>query len=355
MQKNPLFVLGIWRSGTSLLYAMLNQHPDIKLLYESDLPLLWPLFLSPARSSWAERVDFWNGALRRHRIDPQMLPASVDLGTAFESMARQYAESRGARIWGCKSPNYYNMVPRLAQEFPNARYIFLWREPKEICASVTRAARNSFWFSRRGMLRRVLFGCEMLRRACERLQDSGRPVHELYYSDLVEHPERELHQICRFLGIPFVSAMTTLEGADLSAVFNGDHHNILKNSDEARRQSNPPGEDASNSLYQKIERYHGVWHSRFPNWRLACGQQTPLTPGRWEECVDRLTFRALCAADQFRRWLFAFLPLSCWRTYRRLRYEDEDRYIQSPALIEAIVGPRCTVSASPHRVSKLRD
>jgi hypothetical protein len=30
----PLFVLGMWRSGTSLLYALLNQHPQIALMYE---------------------------------------------------------------------------------------------------------------------------------------------------------------------------------------------------------------------------------------------------------------------------------------------------------------------------------
>ena len=43
-ESGPLFVIGMWRSGTSLLYSLLNQHPQIALLYEGDLPLLRPLF-----------------------------------------------------------------------------------------------------------------------------------------------------------------------------------------------------------------------------------------------------------------------------------------------------------------------
>jgi len=34
MNKNPVFVVGVFRSGTSLLYSLLNQHPEIGLMYE---------------------------------------------------------------------------------------------------------------------------------------------------------------------------------------------------------------------------------------------------------------------------------------------------------------------------------
>ena len=58
--RGPLFVIGIWRSGTSLLYALLNKHPQISLLYEGDLYCLRPLFWIPrAASSWLARWDLW--------------------------------------------------------------------------------------------------------------------------------------------------------------------------------------------------------------------------------------------------------------------------------------------------------
>jgi hypothetical protein len=35
--SNPVFVVGVFRSGTSLLYALLNQHPRVALMYECDV------------------------------------------------------------------------------------------------------------------------------------------------------------------------------------------------------------------------------------------------------------------------------------------------------------------------------
>jgi hypothetical protein len=48
-ERGPVFVVGLWRSGTSLLYRLINQHPEISLMYEGDLAVLRPLFMWPNR------------------------------------------------------------------------------------------------------------------------------------------------------------------------------------------------------------------------------------------------------------------------------------------------------------------
>jgi len=56
-------------------WVRINQHPQIGLMYESDLPLLSSLFLFPRKSSsWVPKVDSWNGALTRHKIDTASIP-----------------------------------------------------------------------------------------------------------------------------------------------------------------------------------------------------------------------------------------------------------------------------------------
>ncbi len=81
-QRGPVFVAGMWRSGTSLFYALLNQNPQVALMYEDELPLLWPLFLSgKAKSDWPERWEFWNQAPSRHKISVNDLPRQV--GVSF--------------------------------------------------------------------------------------------------------------------------------------------------------------------------------------------------------------------------------------------------------------------------------
>src|SRR4030095_10803571 len=139
----------------------------------------------------------------------------------------------------------------------------------------------------RGMVCRVLLGHQTLRRACEKLRDNNRPVHELYYCDLVANPEGELQQICKFLGISFASQMISLDSADLSAVYIGDHHQFLRNSSKVRALFEHQERNIPQCVNRKIERYSGLWHSQFPNWRSANGRKAPRGPSMSERCTDR--------------------------------------------------------------------
>ena len=116
MAAGPPFVVGMWRSGTSLLYALLNQNPHVGLMYESDMLTLSPLFILPRKSSWwLNKVDSWNNALSRHKIDAAAIdPNITDLPNAFRAVAQQYAAAKGATVWGCKSPTYYDCMNQFA-------------------------------------------------------------------------------------------------------------------------------------------------------------------------------------------------------------------------------------------------
>ena len=174
----PLFVVGMWRSGTSLLYALLNQHPQIALMYEGELPNLWPLFWVPGlRSSWPVRLEVWNSAFTRHQIDVGSIPTGlIHVKTASEALYQEYARQRGATIWGEKSPSYLDSLISIARTFPNARFIAIWRDPAGICGSVIRAASSGSYFARRGMPLRALLGVHRMKVECDELRAKGTPV-----------------------------------------------------------------------------------------------------------------------------------------------------------------------------------
>jgi N-acetylglucosaminyldiphosphoundecaprenol N-acetyl-beta-D-mannosaminyltransferase len=321
----PIFVIGVWRSGTTLLYSLLNQHPDIRLLYESDLPVLWPMFrMAGGRKNWVEKWEYWNAGVSRHDLDPAQLSTPVNsLAEAFELAGRKYAAEKGKTRWGCKSPSYYDRLEFLAREFPGARFVVIWRDPEEVVRSVIAAKTTALWFTRPGMGLRMLLAARVLRAQVEKLQAMGAAVHELYFRDLIGDTTNTMRGICEFLDVPFDPAVTLLDRADRSAVFNGAHHNLARGSQIVARKDHH--EPLPPEMAGKISRYKAMWKAKSGDgWMLSrrFSESGIRRPGIWERAVDSLKLMALRTQDIAPRIAFSILPLSVWQTYRRLKYKD---------------------------------
>jgi len=87
MAPGPLFIVSMWRCGASLLYALLNKHPQVALTFEADL---WPMrsvFRKPATyCDWAARWEFWDGAVTRLGIANDLPRGAADFATAFTAV-----------------------------------------------------------------------------------------------------------------------------------------------------------------------------------------------------------------------------------------------------------------------------
>jgi hypothetical protein len=330
--KGPLFVVGMWRSGTSLLYALLNQHPQIALMYEGDLPLMAPLFLGGrAKSDWRERWEFWNTALSRHQIVRENLSGeALTLPTAMELAYRQYA---GEAIWGCKSPNYYDCMTRLARWFPTARFIVIYRNPADICRSIVRAGRKASWFSRSGMPLRALLGYGRMKKETDSLVNSGARVHVLQYEQLVRDPESVLRAICRFLRIEFDPRMASLASAERSAIYESDHHAMVKGKEI--RASVSREEVLSSALRKKIQRYIHLWREQSGGmWPEECesvGSEVH-NPSWPERGFDSLLYRCYRLFDNMTAFIFCFAPLPLLRLYREMKNRGQTVSKQADAL-----------------------
>jgi hypothetical protein len=316
--SGPVFITGMWRSGSSLLYALLNKHPQVALMYEADLALLRPVFWKPGAKDWAARWEFWNGALRRHGFDPaELSDTAFDFRQAFELVGREYAGRRGALIWGDKSPDLYDRLVPLAKIFPEARFIVVWRSPSATCSSMAAAAaKGASFFRKPGMALRGLLGCAVLRRQCDQLLAAGKPLCELDYEDLVRDPAATLQRVCEFLGISYSANLATLEGANRDAIHSGEHHKLLRGTRIIARNE-PPVLEAT--LAAKIQRYvnwwqrlHGGKWPRFP----ASSEQSSVAPGRVEKLADQTLYYTLRRLDAFTRTVFSHAPLSWLRWYR---------------------------------------
>jgi hypothetical protein len=320
---DPLFVVSMWRSGSSLLYALLNQHPQIALTYEADLPLLTPVFLKPAPlRDWPERWEFWNSALSRHRVEFSSVDSRASFRAAFESVHKGYAYVRGAAIWGDKSPNYYDCMTRLARRFPGARFIVVWRNPADTARSMTRAAASgNSYFQKRGMRIRALLGYRRFRAQFLELQHSGIPVYPLDYEDLTRNTEIVMKGICQFLQVPFDLRTLTLENADTSSIYDGEHHSFVKGDKIVSRAERAEVLDAE--WQEKIARYVRRWQRLDPGWPALTSAAAKssdagqLEPGAAERLTDALTYKLWRFFDWLTAVIYSFAPLNFLRRHRQ--------------------------------------
>jgi hypothetical protein len=338
MSAGPLFVVGMWRSGTSLLYALMNQHPQIGLMYESDMLTLSSLFWLPRKSSWwLNKVDSWNGALTRHQIDPAAIPENIsDLPGAFRAVAQQYARKKGATVWGCKSPSYYDCMTELASWYPEAKFIVIWRDPADVCRSIVRAAEKAVWFQRPGTDLRALLGYRRMKKEADELVRRGAAIHQLQYDDLVRDPAAALTAICEFVGVPYDPRMASLEGADRSAVYKGEHHSMVKSSTIVAKRERP--EVLSPELKSKVERYVVFWRKQSGgNWPVKAAVSDGTKAASWfERTVDRMRHGLLRGLDGSTIFLYSFVPVPVWKRYRQMKSRYYQQVAPKPSGSEAV-------------------
>jgi hypothetical protein len=315
--SGPVFVVGLWRSGTSLLYTLLNQHPQIALTYESDLFLLRSLFSGGSKHDWLERWEFWNSAPSRHQIDTAALPRRIgDYPTAAELVWKQYAGGAGEVLYGDKSPNYYDSMQYMARAFPGARFIVIWRDPSDTCRSIVRASKGSSYFAKRGITHRALIGNRRMKSECDALARQGVPLHQIQYEELIDSPETVMRGICWFFQIPFDPRMTSLTGANVSAIFNEPQHAGVKGGKIGLDE--PRAEVLSPDLREKIARHVALWKKESGgDWPVYPREESDAAPpGLIERVRDEALYRGLRAFDRFTAFVYCHAPIAWLRRYR---------------------------------------
>jgi hypothetical protein len=210
----PVMVLGVSRSGTTLLKEMLDRHSELAIPTESYfIPQLWDRHHGRASDALVEDL----GKIARVRewgVTPDDVRRRVGANASFADMIcavyESYAEAHGKKRFGDKTPAYMQHLDLLERVFPGAQYVHIVRDGRDAALSfVSMRRRPRFnWARPRGLYdfaaawRHEIEGA----RGFSAATAPGRYL-ELRYEDLVVEPERRLREICAFLGLGFEPAM----------------------------------------------------------------------------------------------------------------------------------------------------
>jgi hypothetical protein len=216
--RGPIFIAGLERSGTSLIFALLASHPNIAMTRRTNL---WTHFYE----QYGDLGDDANlerciTMMMRYRRLQLLQPDREQLveefragprtyGRLFALLEEQYASRLGKPRWGDKSLNTERYVDAIVDAYPQARIIHMLRDPRDRYASS-----KTRWEVRRGGIGAGTAEWLASARTADRnLARYPENVQVLRYEDLATEPERSLRSVCAFIDEPFAEEMFTLDGA----------------------------------------------------------------------------------------------------------------------------------------------
>jgi hypothetical protein len=191
----PLFLVGSERSGTTLLRLMLDHHPEIAFEKEFDFVVMKVSDAGelPSPDDYVQ----WIATVRGVNY-------AIDRSLGYRELVNDFFHQKQAASGGKPhvGATVHRNFDRLRFLWPEARYIHLVRDPRDVARSV----RQKGWAG--NIYQASEFWIE-----AENCWDSlgihlrSDQVIEIHYEDLVRRTEAVLTEICRFVGVDYSEEM----------------------------------------------------------------------------------------------------------------------------------------------------
>lgn len=190
-----IFIGGVPRSGTTLMRAMLDAHPDIRCGEETRvIPRIIHM-----RSQWAfsqkenERLE--NAGMNEDVIDSAISAFISEVITRHGKPAKNLCNKDPLVL---RYTNYMKIL------FPNSKYILMIRDGRATVHSIIKRKVTITGFDLENYRSCLMRWNEMIRVMYIQCMQVGlETCMPVYYEQLVLHPEKTSRDILKFLGIPW--------------------------------------------------------------------------------------------------------------------------------------------------------
>lgn len=227
---SPIFIVGVPRSGTTLLQSLLSASPETYSLPETHffstvLPKLNCQFgdtLSPEKLKEAFALIHELMELRfsddvAMRLEAQARQGMLTGKFLFEAILEAYRPQTDVARWLRvieKTPLHLEYIPEILAHYPTAKFIHIVRDPRSVISSIIQTSfaptQWLLWYTQYWN-----FAVELGRHAVSQFPDA---VIAVRYEDLTENPKLILQKLCEFIGMQFDLKMLA-HFADNSANF----------------------------------------------------------------------------------------------------------------------------------------
>jgi len=195
--KNPVFLVGSERSGTTLLRLMLDHHPIMAFNLESEYMVtqISDDDVFPEMKAYSEFLSC-DRVFKHSNFE---VKANCNYIELLNDFLMQKKNREGKEIVGA---TVHYQFKKLSLIWPHAKYIYLFRDGRDVANSVVGMgwAGNTFkaadnWLDAEDEWSEV------------RNKLNNEQWMEVQYEQLTYDPEHELERICRFIGVEYSERM----------------------------------------------------------------------------------------------------------------------------------------------------
>ncbi|MFC1654465.1 sulfotransferase [Myxococcota bacterium] len=196
MRITPIFILSLPRSGSTLLQRILSTHPAI-----STTPETWVLLPQLySRKKYGIQADYnhsWCKAANDEFFNVIGESSYLEELRAFYLGLYEKASEKESLYFVDKTPRYSLIVNELFTLFPDAKFIFLWRNPIDILSSISANWYEDKWVFFNHYVD-IWTGLKNLTDAYEKHQAMSISVQ---FERLVQQPDATMEELCAYLQI----------------------------------------------------------------------------------------------------------------------------------------------------------
>lgn len=230
-KRKLYFIIGIGRSGTTLLASLLNNHPSVLALPEANFPIFFLYNYGKRKNFSTKELDLLFEQIELYALAHPWVGWEFDVAAVKTKLANKikkgeienYADlckeiysnfsvtgkdKQAASLLIDKNPSSTLFLETIDKTFAEAKYIYLVRDYR---ANVLSRKQKKYLKSPNVMFnafRWLWFNKRAYKFACSHPEQ----VITMRYEDLVSSTESELKRLCRFLEIDEDRDLNTLSG-----------------------------------------------------------------------------------------------------------------------------------------------
>jgi hypothetical protein len=235
MSAEPIFIVGVQRSGTTLLAAMLAAHSRLSCGPETHFfrrlakvdasrlcdPETWPQpaidfvtsinhtgFVSRERTALIAKYN-----LERDGVAAYLRDREPSVAAALSSVTEQYMWAKSKLRWVEKTPDHILHTATIRQHFPRSPIIRIVRDPRDVALSLMKVP-----WGVKSLVEGLIYWERLDRVSREFFAADSRSL-TIRFEDLIGDPPATLRTVCAFIGESFETGMldTSSTGAEINS------------------------------------------------------------------------------------------------------------------------------------------